>query len=50
MNASPKVSNMTLDLYSRERCVEVDGKRSFGRKTLRHPSSSNMRGCGRKNI
>jgi hypothetical protein len=50
MTASPKVPNMTLDPYPRERCVEVDGKRSTGRKELRHPSSSNTRGGGRPNI
>jgi hypothetical protein len=30
--------------YRREICVEVDGKRSIGRKELRHPPSSNTRG------
>jgi hypothetical protein len=44
MATSPMVPNMTLDPYPRERCVDVDGKRSVGRKELRHPPSSNMRG------
>jgi hypothetical protein len=50
MNASPRVSNITLDLCPRERCVEVDRKRSTGRKALRHPPSSNTRGSRRPNI
>jgi hypothetical protein len=41
---------MTLDPYPRERCVEFDRKRSVGRKALRHPPSSNMRGSRRPNI
>jgi hypothetical protein len=43
MTASPKVLIMTLDPYPRERCVEVDRKRSIGRRELRHPPSTNMR-------
>jgi hypothetical protein len=50
MTASPKVPNMTLDPYPRARCVEFDRKRSAGRKALRHPPSSNMRGSRRPNI
>jgi hypothetical protein len=50
MTTGPKVPNITLDPYPRERCVKVDGKRSIGRKELRHPSSSNMRGGRRPNI
>jgi hypothetical protein len=50
MTASPKVPNMTLDLYPRARCVEVDRKRSAGRKALRHPPSSSTRGSRRPNI
>jgi hypothetical protein len=50
MTASPKVPNMTLDPYPRERCVEVDRKRSTGRKALRHPPSSNTRGSRRPKI
>jgi hypothetical protein len=50
MTASPKVPNMTLDPYPRERCVEVDRKRYVGRKALRHPPSSSMRGSRRPNI
>jgi hypothetical protein len=44
MTASPKVPNITLDPSPRERCVRVDGKRSTGRKELRHPPSTNTRG------
>jgi hypothetical protein len=50
MTASPKVPNITLDPSPRERCVRFDGKRSTGRKALRHPPSTNMRGGGRPNI
>jgi hypothetical protein len=50
MTASPKVLKMTLDPCPRERCVEFDRKRSTGRKALRHPPSSNMRGSRRPNI
>jgi hypothetical protein len=50
MTASPKVLKMTLDPCPRERCVEVDRKRSTGRKELRHPPSSNTRSSRRPNI
>jgi hypothetical protein len=40
----------TLDPYPRERCVEVDRKRSAGMKELRHPPSSSMRGSRRPKI
>jgi len=41
---------MTLDPYPTTICVKVNGKRSAGRKTLSHPSSSNTRGGGRPKI
>jgi hypothetical protein len=41
---------MTLYPYPREIYVEFDWKRSVGRKALRHPSSSRMRGSRRPNI
>jgi hypothetical protein len=50
MNANTKIPNITLDLCPIERCVEFDRKRSIGRKALRHPSSSRMRGSRRPNI
>jgi len=50
MTASPKVPNMTLDPYSKVRCVEVDRNISIGRKSLRHPPSTTMRGRRRPNI
>ena len=50
MIASPKVPNMNLDPYPRVRCVEVDRKRSTGRKALRHPPLSNTRGSKKTNI
>jgi hypothetical protein len=50
MTTSPKVPQINLDPCPRERCVEVDRKRSAGRKALRHPPSSNMRGSKRPKI
>jgi hypothetical protein len=50
MTINPKVLNITLDPYPRERFVEADGKRSVGGKALRNPSSFNMRGAERPNI
>jgi hypothetical protein len=50
MTASPKVPNISLDPSPREICVEVDGREPTGRKALRHPPSSSMRGGRRPNI
>jgi hypothetical protein len=50
MTASPKVLKITLDPYPIARCDEVNRKRSVGRKALRNPSSSNMRGSIRPKI
>jgi hypothetical protein len=50
MTTSTKVPKINLDPCPRERCVEVDRKISAGRKALRHPPSSNMRGRKRKKI
>jgi hypothetical protein len=50
MNTNPKVPQITIDPCPREICVEFDRKRSVGRKALRHPPSSNMRGSRRPKI
>jgi hypothetical protein len=50
MTTSPKVSQITLDPCPRETCVEVDRKRTVGRKALRHPPSSNTRASRRPKI
>jgi hypothetical protein len=50
MTTSPKVPQITLNPCPREICFEVDRKRSSGRKALRHPPSSSMRGSRRRNI
>jgi hypothetical protein len=44
MTTIPKVPNITLDPSPRARCVGVDGKRSAGRKALRHPPSNSDEG------
>ena len=43
MTASPKVLINNLDPCLRAICVEVDRKRSIGRKALRDPPSSSTR-------
>jgi hypothetical protein len=50
MTVSPKVLQITLDPCPRARCVEVNRKRSTGRKELRNPPSSSMRGNMRPKI
>ena len=50
MDTSPKVPQINLDLFPIARCVEVDRKRSVGRKALRNPPSSTTRGRRRPNI
>jgi hypothetical protein len=47
MIASPKVPQINLYPYPRTRFVEVDKKRSAGRKELRHPPSSRTSGIKR---
>jgi hypothetical protein len=49
-DCKPQGTKITLDPCPRERCVEFDRKRSVGRKELRHPPSSNMRGSRRPKI
>jgi hypothetical protein len=50
MTASLEVLKMTLYPCPGARCVEVDMKRSAGRKALRHPPSSSMRSSKRPKI
>jgi hypothetical protein len=50
MTAIPKVLKMTLDPYPITRCVDVDRKRSIGRRELRNPPSFNTRSSRRPNI
>jgi hypothetical protein len=50
MNASPRVLKKTLDICLGVRCIEVDRKRSIGRRELRHPPSFNTRSSRSPNI
>jgi hypothetical protein len=50
MTVSHKVLIKMVDPYPREICVEVDRKRSVGRRALRNPPSSNTRSSKRPKI
>jgi hypothetical protein len=50
MTASPKVPNITLDPYPRERCVEFDGKRSTWKEGIKASFIIQHEGWKRPNI
>jgi hypothetical protein len=50
MTTSPRVLIKTLDPYPIEICVEINRKRSVGRRQLMHHPSSNTRSTRRPNI